>query len=411
MKKVFLLICSTLFSVCMLAQEFVAPRALFFRSQAQIDFFAQFRKGDDGLYHYYETTNVDYFSKEYNKSRGSIEGLEHMYCYDNKNDMFFFYTDNTIGYYHPTQPQTIKFFKKCMEEGNVKKVKKQEAMLLTEGILKKMDETHKRKNDSIVESRRIKREKFVRDSIETAKREAKEHDAFRKTHDWRDLSVSRNYGIKCNFCDKSHNMKDYRVLYLNADTLYYLLEEPEARYIGINLIGIHYSTLTEEFKNDYRYKDYINIWRDSLANHSDFSTKNADVFNLVLYNEFKDKVMAAAPTGFMQKWGWNLNSAQGIEPYFSFFNTSKKTIKYVDFYFSIYNPVGDRCYLRYENSYIGNVRGVGPVEPFDSGSWAWDRATHYTSADASEMRIVKLVITYMDGTKKTIPNSSIIYDN
>lgn len=60
---------------------------------------------------------------------------------------------------------------------------------------------------------------------------------------------------------------------------------------------------------------------------------------------------------------------------------------------------------------MGNVRGVGPVEPFDSGSWAWDRATHYTSADASEMRIVKMVITYMDGTKKTIPNSSIIYDN
>ena len=67
--------------------------------------------------------------------------------------------------------------------------------------------------------------------------------------------------------------------------------------------------------------------------------------------------------------------------------------------------------MKYNKSYIGNVRGVGPVEQFDSGSWNWDRATHYTSSDASEMRIVKLVITYMDGTTKTIPRESIIYDD
>lgn len=46
-----------------------------------------------------------------------------------------------------------------------------------------------------------------------------------------------------------------------------------------------------------------------------------------------------------------------------------------------------------------------------SGWWNWDRATHYTSGDASEMRIVKLVIIYMDGTIKTLPNSFIIYEN
>jgi len=79
-------------------------------------------------------------------------------------------------------------------------------------------------------------------------------------------------------------------------------------------------------------------------------------------------------------------------------------------HFSIYNPVGDKCYLRYENSYVGSVRGVGPVEPFESGSWNWERVTHYTSSDASNMKIVKLVITYMDGTTKTIPSNAIIYD-
>ena len=100
-----------------------------------------------------------------------------------------------------------------------------------------------------------------------------------------------------------------------------------------------------------------------------------------------------------------------MEPYFSFYNTSEKTIKYVDFYFSVFNAVGDKCYLKYDKSYIGNVRGVGPVEPFYAGSWNWERATHYTSGDASEMRIVKLVITYMDGTVKTIPRDAIVYEN
>ena len=112
----------------------------------------------------------------------------------------------------------------------------------------------------------------------------------------------------------------------------------------------------------------------------------------------------------MQKWGWELNSAQGIEPFFTFFNSSKKTIKYIDFYFSVYNAVGDKCYLKYERSYVGNVRGVGPVEPFEAGSWNWDRATHYTSGDASEMRVVKVVITYMDKTVKTLTGNSLIFE-
>ena len=67
--------------------------------------------------------------------------------------------------------------------------------------------------------------------------------------------------------------------------------------------------------------------------------------------------------------------------------------------------------MKYDRSYVGKVRGVGPVESFNSGSWNWDRATHYTSGDASEMRIIKLVVTYMDGTVKTIPKDAIVYDN
>lgn len=405
------IIASVYFSTHVVAQEYIAPTKTFFRSKVTINFLAQYRLGEDGLFHYYETKGLDFFSKEHTQYSQAVEGVEHFYCYDNNNNIFYYYTDNTIGFYNPNHPQYIKFVKNYMKQGNVKKVKENEAVLLTENILKELNEKYRRKNDSIAELKRIAREKFIKDSLETAQRKAKEQEEYRKNHDWRDLSMSKVYGIKCEFCDINHYMKDYRVMFISADTLYYLLDKPDMSYLGINHVGIHYSKLTKDFKNDNQFKEYVNTWRDSIANNNNFSNQSAAIFNLIQYNEFKDKVNKVAPYGFMQRWGWELNSAQGIEPYFTFFNSSKKTIKYVDFYFNVYNAVGDKCYLKYERSYIGNVRGVGPVEPFEVGSWNWDRATHYTSGDASEMKIVKLVITYMDGATKTIPNTSIIYDN
>ncbi len=411
MKKNLLILSGIIFFTCAVAQEYVAPTKNFFRSRVTINFLAQFRMEEDGMYHYYETKGIDFLSSERTKYSEAVEGVEHFYCYDKSNNIFYYYTENTIGFYNPRHSNYIKLVKSYMKQGNVKKVKETEAMLLTENILKGMQEKYRLKNDSILESKRIAREKFIEDSIEAAQRKAKEYEEYRKKHDWRDLTMSRTYGLKCEFCDEYHYLKNYRVMLLNADTLYYFLEKPDITYLGINHVDIHYSTLTWDFKNDSKFKEYVNIWHDSIDNNNNFSKQDAALFNLIQYNEFRDKVSSTAPSGFLQRWGWKLNSAQGIEPFFTFFNSSKKTIKYVDFYFSMFNAVGDRCYLKYERSYIGNVRGVGPVEPFESGSWNWDRATHYTSGDAYEMRIVKLVITYMDRTTKTIPNSSIIYDN
>ena len=411
MKKVFLTLFALMsFSTYSFGQEYVSPSKSFIRGKITINFLYQYRIGRDGLYHKFETNGVSFFSDEHSQYNKAVEGLEHFYCYDNNNNMFYYYTENTIGFYNPTHSNYIKFIKNYMKEGKVKKVKEEEAMLLTGNILKEMDEKYQKKNDSIAEIRRIAREHFVKDSIETAQKKTKEREEYRKTHDWRDLSMSKSYGLKCEFCDINHYMKDYRVMFISADTLYYLLEKPDMSLLGINHVGIHFSTLTSDFKNDSQFKEYINIWRDSIANNNNFSNQGAAIFNIIQYNEFKDNVYSAAPNGFMQKWGWELNSAQGIEPFFTFFNSSKKTIKYIDFYFSVYNAVGDKCYLKYERSYVGNVRGVGPVEPFEAGSWNWDRATHYTSGDASEMRVVKVVITYMDKTVKTLTGNSLIFE-
>ena len=389
-------------------QIYKAPSRNFFSRQMQVNIIGQYRKGTDDLFHYQEMNGREIPSTEYDQY---TEGLETFYCYDKSNNMYYFYTENTLGYYNPQTINYINYMKRIFKKTNVKNINEEDAKSLLDRLLKEMNTKYERKNDSIAEIKRAEREKFVKDSTETAQQKALEREEYRKSHDWRNLLMSKTYDMKCEFCDKNHYKKKYRVMFINTDTIYYLLDEPDMSCLGINFVGLHYSTLTRDFKNDIKFKEYINIWQDSIANNNNFSNQKATIFNYIQYSEFKDKVYSVAPNGFMRKWGWQMNSAQGIEPYFSFFNSSNKTIKYVDLFFSVYNAVGDRCYLKYERSYIGNVRGVGPVEPFETGSWNWNRATHYTSGDASEMRIIKLVITYMDGTTKTIPNNSIIYEN
>lgn len=255
MKKILLFIYYVLFSTYTMAQEYVAPTKYFFRSKVTINFLVQFRKEGDGMFHYYETKGIDFHSQERTLYSQAVEGLEHFYCYDNKNNIFYFYTENTIGFYNPTHSQYIKFLKKYMKQGNVKKVKEKEAVLLTENVLKVIKEKYKRINDSIVEVNRIAREKFIRDSIETAKKKAAELDEYRKSHNWRDLSMSKIYGLKCESCDEKHYMKDYKVMFISADTLYYLLEKPDINLLGISYIGIHYSAFTDDFKNDNQFNN------------------------------------------------------------------------------------------------------------------------------------------------------------
>lgn len=118
----------------------------------------------------------------------------------------------------------------------------------------------------------------------------------------------------------------------------------------------------------YKLRDYLEAYHDSLSNGL-FNMTDAQIINQKEIQDYLATLKKKAPSGFIQRWGWHLNSADGIETYFTYFNTSNKTIKYINFYFTVFNAVGDKCILRYNKSYIGNVRGVGPVEPFELGSW------------------------------------------
>ena len=412
MKK-FLLLLFIVCSLNVIGQIYDAPMRSKIPPTMRIYSLGIYKMGADNYYHYESysipelLTSSDYLS--------TSKGNEHFFCYSKQAKRYYFYTDNLIGFYFPTDNIMENDLRSAMDDNHVKKIDLKELPSYVNEVVNKMNERYREINDSIKEKivaeKKIQREKYVQDSISAAQKKSAEKEEYRKTHNWRELEMSNAYKFECKFCDKSHSLKKMMVLSLSADTVYYLQDEPDLSLIGINHFTIHYSPLTNVIKNDPKFIDHIDTWRDSIANHNNMRNQDADILNIVHYNEFNQKVCNRAPYGFIERWGWHLNSADGIEPYFTFHNTAKKTIKYVDFYFSVFNAVGDKCYLKYNKSYIGNVRGVGPVEQYESGSWNWDRATHYTSSDASEMRIIKLVITYMDGTTKIIPKDSIIYDD
>lgn len=411
MKKVILLFVCLCSMIEISGQTYEREKPSLVTIQHRICFYGRYELNKDGLYQFKEYDDNVVTSNDYYKLS---DGNERFFGYDKKYNRYYFYTNNIIGYYSPTKLVDTKDFKKKIIDNKVPIFSLEDVPQIKSIARNILDKVYKEKNDSINEVRRIakekQREKEIKDSLEAIKRKAEKLEEYRKNHSWHDLILDYAVKMNCKFCDLEHLDRTFYVLSLSSDTIYYLQDNPNINILGKSLSGIHYAKINDVLKQSKKFEEYLEIWHDSLALHNEFTNDEAKKINLYTYVKFKSDIQKEAPYGFIGNWGWNLNSADGVEPYFSFFNTSEKTIKYVDFYFSLYNAVGDRCYLRYDKSYTGHVRGVGPVEPGSFGSWEWDRATHYTSADASEMKITKIVITFMDKTVRTLTGNAIKYE-
>ena len=412
MKKLFLIVVCICSSIYSFGQIYEREKPLFVSEQHRINLYGSYGINNDGLYTYKEYEHDKLVSSyEYYKLS---TGNEHFYGYDKKNNRFYFYTNNVIGYYSPTKAIDMKDFKKRIDNKNVPIVSMEDIPQLKIKARTILEKVYKIKNDSIIEEKRIalekQREQQIRDSIEAMKKKAEVHNEYRKKHSWHDLTMDIPVSVYCGFCNENHIEREFYIISLSSDTIYYLQNRPTIAMLGKVFNQLHYGKITEQIKQNKTFKDYVEIWRDSLALHNELTNSDATKVNLYRYIQYKTEIKKEAPYGFVESWGWDLNSADGVEPHFSYYNTSEKTIKYVDFYFNLYNAVGDKCYLKYDKSYTGHVRGVGPVEAGTSGSWNWERATHYTTSDASEMRIVKIVITYMDKTVRTLTGNAIKYN-
>lgn len=119
-------------------------------------------------------------------------------------------------------------------------------------------------------------------------------------------------------------------------------------------------------------------------------------------DEYVKRLKKSAPYGFFTDWGWD-SEYSCISFNFNYMNTNRNTIKYIDVYFKVTNDVGD---LRK----TGHFQGTGPLREFESASWEWDTSYYYVSGDGSNMNINKVILTYMNGTKKVLTGKLLVFE-
>lgn len=380
--------CSNLF-----AQEFITSNEYFFTNTNSWDrrSILSFANDEKGLY--VENNTVS-------EKLERIDGVP--YAYDKSTNRLYVKSKHSNNYVI-LKDHAIKFYKK---KDNILKIKNKELEEKINSVNIELREEHNKLNEEIKRDIAKKQEeKRIKDSLENV-RLNNEMVEYRKSNNWKLVPIGGEV-LYCTDCKESIGEKYIWATLIRNDSVYFMTLEKG--FLDLEYTKFHVAKLNSNILNNNDFKKHFKAFKDSLSQNSNlYDYSFVEVLNKGSLHEYVQSLKKKAPYGFISKWGLSLNSAEGIEPYFSFFNMSNKTIKYVDFYFSVFNDVGDRCYLRYDGTYLGKVRGVGPVESYESGSWNWDSAVYYTSPDASEMRIMKLVLTYMDGTTRTIPKAQVI---
>ena len=253
--------------------------------------------------------------------------------------------------------------------------------------------------DSIAKAKADSIEKARADSLKQVENKKKQ-DIYRKEHSWHWLPIERNR-LYCILCDDVMTGKDS--VFINGivnDTIYYM--ELKEGVLDQNFLRSHVIPVPNNLKKSEKYLFHIETYRDSIMYKSYLTPEFMEYFNAEGYIKYIEEVKKEAPYGFVESWGWDDKYSQ-VTMYLKYTNTNKKTIKYIDVYFRITNDVGD---VRK----TGVFKGTGPIGELESGSWDWDSSRYYVAGDASNMLITQIVLTYMDGTKKTLSKGQIKYN-
>lgn len=88
------------------------------------------------------------------------------------------------------------------------------------------------------------------------------------------------------------------------------------------------------------------------------------------------------------------------------FNPTKKTIKYIRVEVVGINAVNDPVRDRFTGSAVKRVRGIGPIEPEDFGSYTFENL--WFTDEVEWPRLVSLKVDYMDGSSKTIKSLKLV---
>lgn len=242
-----------------------------------------------------------------------------------------------------------------------------------------------------------KAEKIHRDSVEVAEYR-------RETHSKVNFEGERSFKLKClvDGCDYTYVGKQMSPLLISGDTV--LVAELKEFPLGITEDRYHACIMPEELRGSKQWDLHMRAWGDSLKTDDDSVSllRLSDYSKFICATNFLDRIKRDAPYGYISDWGWNCDYGM-VGMNVDYVNTNAQTIKYIQFWFTVYNDVDD---VRGR----GHINCTGPVEQWGEGSWNSDYTGCFVAGDASRMKISKVVITYMNGKTRTLSGKQIVFD-
>lgn len=179
MKKIILLLFFYCSFVSAFSQEFV-PKESYMNTNLSIKILYQF-KFDKDCYHIKTPAPFQEIPKK------EIIGIEHFFAYSHSlyEYRFYFYTTNVIGYYSSVYPP--RKLEKAIYKYNLKRISSEDDQYVFD-VLKSLSIFYRSLNQPHLRYRDELRERFVKDSLETARKREIELEAkraeYRKNHDW-----------------------------------------------------------------------------------------------------------------------------------------------------------------------------------------------------------------------------------
>lgn len=351
----------------------------------------------------YQRDAKGFYHKSENVSLSVVKNISESYAYDKKSQELYVITSNgncviTVA------DNYAKFLKK---NKNIPQLKGAELNAAVLGASKKLEEHFALLNQQRQRQIEDSIAKAKADSIEKAKQDSirlitlrNQRENYRKSHDWHWVPISRN-SLSCSLCSKSVFSEDsiFCLGYRN-DTLYHVTSENFA--LGETYLKIHPMHVSSTLKSNEKFRYHFEVYGDSLRTCNESFMDEPDFYNYMFISKAADRVKAEAPYGYFGNWGWD-SEYGAVSFHFEYTNTNKATIKYIDVYWTITNDVND---VRK----TGHFKGTGPLEEWKSASWNWDYSSYYVAGDASNMVITKVILTYTNGTTKTLTKSMLRFE-
>ena len=355
------------------------------------------------LVYYYMDENGFYQKKE-NVNLQEVFQVVSTYGYDKKSHELYVQTEkaNCIVTVNDDLHKIMKKSKSIPQmKGDELMAKAAEVNNQLDAHFKHLNEVRQKHiNDSIQKAKEDSIRKAREDSIKIAT-ENKKAEEYRNTHKCF-LIPTKKTTLKCVLCDQDITTGDTTYCYtIQRDTIYF--PGAEQGHYGIEYEHVHAAAITTVLKLNNDYKYHLQIFKDSLDNRLDgITVKDVEIYNAEKYLDYLKELKKEAPNGLILDWGWG-SEYSNISFNIKYLNTNKNTIKYIQVFWTVTNDVGD---VRK----TGSFQGTGPLEEWESASWDWDHSMYYVAGDATKMGISKIIITYMNGSKVTIPKSRLCFD-